>query len=208
MKNTYQLIPYISSTQIQQRLKIIAQQIYSDFKNIVTAQNPLKLLGVLKGSFICLSDLVKYLPMDFPVEIYFVQLRSYQGATMTPNQNFQETKLNWEEILSLPTKDRSLTHTTVETFFDQASIIIIEDIIDTGKTLKFLVNDLKKYNIHQLKICSLCSKSAHRQEPIDIDYLGFCVDDVFLVGYGLDFNEQFRHCSELLVYQALEDLSF
>ncbi len=133
------------------------------------------LVAVLKGAFIFLADLVRYI--DLKLEVEFVCLSSYaQGRESTG-----EVKL--VQGLCSNIRDRD--------------VIIIEDIIDTGVTANFLLDYLNQQEPSSIKICALISKPSRRKIPIDINYLGFEVADRFLVGYGLDWAESFRHLPEI-----------
>jgi hypoxanthine phosphoribosyltransferase len=148
----------------------LASEITVDYHN----KNPL-FIGILKGSFMFLADLVRLL--DFPLEVDFIRLSSYGSGTQTSG------KVKVVQGLRSAIKGRN--------------VLAVEDIVDTGITIAFLMDYLKKKKPASLRLCSLMDKPSRRQVPVDIDYLGFTVPDRFLVGYGLDFDEQFRHLPDI-----------
>ncbi len=152
--------------EIKVAVKRLAREISRDYQD----KNPI-FLGVLKGSFMFMADLIRNL--DMPLEVEFVALSSYGQGTESSG------KVNVVQDLRTSIKGRD--------------ILIIEDIIDTGITLNFLLEHLQCEKPASLKICALFDKASCRQIPLSIDYLGLSVPDVFVVGYGLDYNEKFRH---------------
>jgi hypoxanthine phosphoribosyltransferase len=118
-----------------------------------------------------MADLIRSL--DMPLEVDFVALSSYGQGTESSGE------VNVVQGLRTAVKDRD--------------ILIIEDIIDTGITLNFLIEYLRCEKPASLKICTLFDKASRRQIPLSIDYLGLSVPDVFVVGYGMDYDEKFRH---------------
>ena len=165
----------ISSEDIAKRVKELADQISRDY-----AGRDLVMVGVLKGAFIFLADLVRALP--FPVEVDFVRLKSY-GAGTNSSGEIKVTK-DVEEIL----QDRD--------------VLIVEDIVDLGLTLDFLREHLLQYQPASLKICCLIDKKERRQVEVPLDYTGFVVEKGFLVGYGLDCGEKNRTRPE--VYELIK----
>lgn len=138
------------------------------------------LLGVLKGSFVFMADLVRSL--DVPVEIDFVALSSYGSGTETSG------KIKLVKRLSQPVRGKD--------------VLVVEDIVDTGLTVRFFLDYLHKKKPSSLKLCALFDKPSRRLTTVDIDYLGFTIPDRFVVGYGLDFDEKYRHLPDLC---ALEE---
>jgi hypoxanthine phosphoribosyltransferase len=122
-----------------------------------------------------MADLIRHL--DLPLEIDFVKLSSYGAAKETSG------KVRVVQGLKSPVKGRN--------------VLVIEDIVDTGITISFLLNYLRKKKPASLKLCALTDKPSRRQVPVSIDYLGFTVPDKFIVGYGLDFNEKFRYLPDI-----------
>lgn len=168
MKNaTYVLLP---RTEIEATVKKLAAAISIDFRD----KEPL-IIGILKGSFIFMADLVRQL--DFPLEVDFIRLSSYSSGRETSG------KVSVVQGLRTAVKDRH--------------VLVVEDIIDTGITLAFLMDYLKKKRPASLRLCALTDKPSRRQAPVTIDYLGASVPDKFLVGYGLDCDEKYRNLPDI-----------
>ncbi len=152
--------------EIADTVERLAAEINMDYQG----KNPL-LLGVLKGSFVFMADLVRLL--DFPLEVEFIKLSSYGRGRSTPGE------LKVEQGLSAEVSGRD--------------VLIIEDIVDSGLTIAFLLDYLRKRNPASLRLCALTDKPSRRQVQVTIDYLGFTVPDKFIVGYGMDWDEKFRN---------------
>ena len=157
--------PVVTRDRIQTRLRELAAQINRDY-----AGQELILIGVLKGVFIFLADLIRLL--DMPVRVDFVRLRSYGDSTTSSGQ-------------VVITKD-------VELSLKDQHVLIVEDIIDSGLTLEYLLKHLLKQQPKSLKVCCLTDKLERRAISVPIDYVGFIVEKGFLVGYGLDYAEKHR----------------
>ena len=157
---------------IQKRVKELADQISGDYTG-----RELIVIGILKGAFIFMADLVR--AMSIPCRIDFVRVASYGAGSESSGK-------------AVMTKD-------IETSINGRDILIVEDIIDTGLTLKYLVEWLKERNPHSLKVCALLDKRKKRKVSFEADYVGFTIDDGFLVGYGLDFSERYRFLPEIYV---------
>ena len=162
---------FLSESEIQQAVRTVANKIAADYKDDVPI-----FVGVLNGSFMFVSDLMKAYP--HPCEVSFVRLSSYQGLTST---GIVETLLDVPENI------------------EGRSVIILEDIIDTGRTLQKLVHLFSKTNAKEFKIASLFYKPDVYKGEYAIDYFGLAIPDNFIVGYGLDYKEQGRNLKE--VYQ-------
>ncbi len=161
-----ELIPILSKEDIDKMVSALAFQISLDYDK----RTPV-LLGVLKGAFIFLADLLRYL--SIPVEVDFLRASSY-GAGTSSSGNIRLTK-------------------EIETNIAGRDILVVEDIIDTGLTLNFLLDYLKKFNPLSVRVCTLINKQERRQKKVKIDYIGHDVPHGFLVGYGLDYNENYRN---------------
>ena len=170
----YQLKVLISREEIKNTVARLAKEIKEDYHDT----QPL-LISVLKGSFVFMADLIRQL--DLPVEIDFIKLSSY-GAGM---KSSGEVKVVQE--LKTPIKGRD--------------VLVIEDIVDTGLTISFLLNYLRKKKPASLKLCALTDKPSCHKAPVSIDYLGFTLPDKFIVGYGLDLHEKFRNLPDICVLE-------
>jgi hypoxanthine phosphoribosyltransferase len=162
----------ISRDEIARRVTELGGQISRDY-----AGRNLVMVGVLKGAFIFLADLVRALP--FPVVVDFVRLKSYGAGTESAGE-------------ILVTKD-------VEESLQGRDVLIVEDIIDLGLTLDFLRQHLLSHQPRSLKICCLIDKRERRRVDVPLDYTGFVVEKGFLVGYGLDCGEGERTWPEIFV---------
>ena len=170
----YQLKVLISREEIKNTVARLAKEIKEDYHDT----QPL-LISVLKGSFVFMADLIRQL--DLPVEIDFIKLSSY-GAGM---KSSGEVKV--VQKLKTPIKGRD--------------VLVIEDIVDTGLTISFLLNYLRKKKPASLKLCALTDKPSCHKAPVSIDYLGFTLPDKFIVGYGLDLHEKFRNLPDICVLE-------
>jgi len=151
---------------IERKVEELAKEIKREYEG----KNPI-LIGVLKGSFIFLSDLIRRL--DFPLEVDFVEVSSYGMGKESLG------KIRVRKGIRSDIKNRH--------------VLIVEDIVDTGLTTKYLIESLKKKKPASIKLCSLLSKPSRRKVHVDIDFLGFEIPDKFVVGYGLDFAEKYRN---------------
>ena len=163
-----------SREEIETAVKRLAAEIRKDY----LGKRPL-LIGILKGSFMFMADLIRLL--DFPLEVEFVRLSSYGGGRETAG------KVREVQGLLSPIKDRD--------------VLVIEDIVDTGLTTGFLLDYLQKKMPASLKLCALTDKPARRRRSVTIDYLGFTVPNKFLVGYGLDLDEKYRNLPDIYVLE-------
>lgn len=165
----------LSRDKIARRVQELATQIGRDY-----AGQDLLLVGILKGAFIFLADLARTL--DVPAEVDFVRLMSYGAGTETSGE------VHITKDVEVPIQGRH--------------VLIVEDIVDAGLTLDFLLGHLASENPASLKICCLIDKRERRQVEVPLDYVGFTVEKGFLVGYGLDCAEKFRTLPE--VYELVE----
>jgi hypoxanthine phosphoribosyltransferase len=161
---TATLIEVIPAEKVQARIAELGAQIRADY-----AGKPLVLVGVLKGAFVFLADLVRTLGADTRVD--FVRLSSY-GMKDSPQE------LSFTMDLCLPVEG--------------AHLLVVEDIVDTGRSMALLLDRLRKRGAASVRLCTLVDKTCRREVEITADYVGFTVEDGFLVGYGLDFAEGYR----------------
>lgn len=161
--------PYISADKIQQRIQELATSISNDLKG----EKPL-FIAILNGSFMFAADVFKYLTIE--AEISFIKLASYKGMKSTGN------------VVQAIGLDEDLYGRTV---------VILEDIVDTGKTLSQFLPQLEHQQPKKLMIASLLTKPEALQHPIKIDYLGFSVPNKFLLGYGLDYDGLGRNLPQI-----------
>jgi hypoxanthine phosphoribosyltransferase len=164
----------LSHVAIQKRVQELAYQISNDY-----AGRELVVIGILKGAFIFMADLIR--EISIPCNIDFVRVASY-GASAESSGKVVMTK-------------------DIETSIKGRDILIVEDIVDTGLTLQYLVDWLKERNPNSLKICVFLDKRKRRKVSFEADYVGFTIDDNFVVGYGLDFNEQYRFFPDVYVIE-------
>jgi hypoxanthine phosphoribosyltransferase len=166
------VIPHILITrqEIHEAIDKMAGEIRRDYAD----KNPL-LIGVLKGSFIFMADLVRQIAI--PLEVTFTRLSSYGSGTESSG------KIKVLARLGETVKDRD--------------VIIVEDIIDTGLTTAYLISYLNKRKPASVRLCSLTDKPSRHKVPVKIDYLGFTVPDKFIVGYGIDWDEKYRYLPDI-----------
>lgn len=160
----------LSSAEIGSAVKRLASEITRDYHD----KNPL-LVGILKGSFMFLADLVRQL--DFPLELEFVRLSSYGSGRQTSG------KVKVVQGLRAAVRGRH--------------VLVVEDIVDTGITVAFLLEYLENKKAASLRLCALTDKTSRRRTQVTIDYLGYSVPDRFLVGYGLDCDEKYRNLPDI-----------
>ena len=160
------LEPLITAEQIQIRIAELGAEIARDY----AGRNPL-LLGVLKGACIFLSDLMR--AIDIPLGVEFMAISSYGAATRTSGE------VRIVKDLDVAVEGRDL--------------LIVEDIVDTGLTLSYLMANLRSRGAESVKLAALLDKHERREREVEINYLGFRIPDAFVVGYGLDFAERYRN---------------
>ena len=155
----------ISEAKIEKRLNELAKDIMKEYKD-----EDIVFVGVLKGAATFMVELAKRIKNS--VEFEFIQAKSYEG---------EESTGKIEMVQDLTGK------------IEGKNVVIIEDIIDTGRTLEYLKHHLQEFNPKSLKICTLLSKPSRRVIDLDVDYIGFSIPDEFVIGYGLDYNQRYRN---------------
>lgn len=160
------LEPLLSAEDIQRRITEIGADISRDY----AGRNPL-LIGVLKGACIFLSDLMR--AMDLSLGVEFIAISSYGSSTRTSGE------VRIIKDLDVPIEGRD--------------ILVVEDIVDTGLTLSYLLSNLESRGARSVKLVALLDKFERRLRDVHVDYLGFKIQDYFVVGYGLDFAERYRN---------------
>lgn len=155
----------ISQEEIRKRVKEMALEISRDYSG-----KDLLMVGILKGSFVFLADLLRSLEQDAAVD--FMGTVSYGVST----ESSGEVRI---------TKD-------LEQSVSGRHVLLVEDIVDTGLTLRYLLDTLKTRQPASLKVCALLDKPARRRTRVNLDYYGFIIPNVFVVGYGLDYSEKYR----------------
>lgn len=156
---------FIDAETIAKRVAEMGAEISRDY-----ADQPVVLVPVLKGSFVFAADLIRHITIDCSVD--FLGLRSYEGTEST----------GVVQITSDLTKAIEGKH-----------VIVIEDIVDTGLTMQYLLENFGTRKPASLKVASLLHKPARTSVDVPIDYLGFTIEDVFVIGYGLDFDQRYRN---------------
>jgi len=160
----------IKSGEIDDAVQRLASEIKRDYRE----KNPL-IIGILKGSFVFMADLVRRL--DMPLEVDFVRLSSYGSGTESSG------KISITGRLNLPLEGRH--------------IIVVEDIIDTGLTTAYFLRYVKRRKPASAALCALTEKPSRRRVDVKIDYLGFTVPDKFIVGYGIDLDQKYRNLPDI-----------
>ena len=157
---------------IQSRVNELAQKISSDY----AGETPI-LIGILNGVLFFFTDLVKALTI--PTKMDFIRASSY-GAEMV-----SKGTITFSKDVEIPIKDKP--------------VIIVEDIVDTGLTLKYIIKRLMDKGPKSIRLCALIDKGERRSEEVILDYCGFRVEKGFLVGYGLDHDEQYRYLQDIYI---------
>ena len=163
----------ITAEQLQARIGELAAQIDADY-----AGRDLLLVGVLKGAVFFMADLMRRI--ELPCEVDFMAISSY-GAGVDSSGVVRILK-------------------DLDVSIEGRNVLVVEDIVDTGLTLNYLMNVLRARGPRTLKVAALLSKPSRRLVEIPVDYVGFSIDDHFVVGYGLDYNEKYRNLRDIVVY--------
>ena len=155
----------INESNLDKRIEELDKEIMIDYKD-----EDLVFVGVLKGAAVFMIELAKKIKNS--VEFEFIQVESYQGTESTG-----KIKLKQDLIDKI----------------EGRNIIIIEDIVDTGRTLEYLREYIKKHNPKSVKVCTLLSKPSRRIVELNIDYIGFSIPDEFVIGFGMDYDQKYRN---------------
>lgn len=161
-----------SPEELRNKIKELGNKISQDF-----AGEELLVVGILKGAFIFMADLVR--EIDIPVSIDFMDVSSYGMSSLSSG-----------EVKIIKDLDFSI---------EDKNVLIVEDIIDTGLTLNYIVEILKKRNPKRVSICCLLDKPSRRKSPIKPEYVGYAIPDEFVVGFGLDYAEKYRNCPAVYI---------
>lgn len=167
MNSNFKVI--ISQEEIQKRVKELAEQITLDYSSIDNSIRRPVFICTLKGAVYFFADLTKNIKR--PIMLDFAKLSSYRNGTVSG-----EMEMQYDITTDITDRD----------------VIIVEDIVDSGKTLKFFIEHLKTKNPKSIKICTFLDKQERREVDIKADYVGFDIPCGFVVGYGLDYAEKFR----------------
>jgi hypoxanthine phosphoribosyltransferase len=165
----------LSHDAIRARIQEMGREIMRDYDG----REP-HMVGVLKGACAFITDLSQSIEM--PLTLDYIAVSSYGAATKSSG----EVKLVKDLDQSLEGRD----------------LLVVEDIVDTGLTLNYLVNLLKARGPRTLKVAALLSKPSRRLVEVNVDYIGFSIEDHFVVGYGLDYNERYRNLKDIVIYGA------
>ena len=167
----------ISETDIQHRVSEMGARISEDYKD-----GSLTVVGILKGSFIFIADLIRHIDPSILLEVEFMTASSYGEGTVSSGE------LRIEQDLSVPIAGKD--------------VLLVEDIVDSGLTLGAIRELLASRNPRSLRIAALVEKESSRRQPVTLDYIGFHIPDVFVVGYGLDFAQNYRNLKEIRILDA------
>jgi hypoxanthine phosphoribosyltransferase len=163
----------LSRDAIRARIEEMGREIARDY----AGKQP-HMVGVLKGACTFMTDLIR--AVDVPLTLDYIAVSSYGAATKSSG----EVKLVKDLDQGLEGRD----------------LLVVEDIVDTGLTLNYLLNVLRARGPRSLKVAALLSKPSRRLVEIPVDYVGFSIDDHFVVGFGLDYNEKYRNLPDIVVY--------
>jgi hypoxanthine phosphoribosyltransferase len=178
-KTQNELEMLLDAEMLARRVRELAAQISADYRG-----RPLRLVGVLKGAWMFLADLIRYLDL-VDVSVDFLGVASYGRSTKSSG----ETRI---------TKD-------LDQSIEGLDVLIVEDILDTGETFNYLQEILTARQPKSLKAVVLLDKPSRRTRPAQADYVGFTIPDAFVVGYGLDYAQQYRQLPEVRVLRVAED---
>lgn len=165
---------FLSEQQIRERIRELGEQISDDYP-----EGPIYLIAILKGAFMFLADLMR--AIRTPTRVEFMGISSY-GKNKNSSGEVKVTK-------------------DLDVSIEGCNVLIVEDIVDSGITLSYLVHVLEQRKPKSLRIVTLLDKPERRQRPVDVAYTGFQIPDEFVVGYGLDFAEDYRNLRDICVLE-------
>ena len=171
------LTTLLSKPELDERIAALGEEITRDYQG---HSEPITLIGILKGSFVFLADLGR--AIDLPITFDFIGLSSYGDETKSSGV------VRLTQDLSKPIEGKH--------------VLVVEDIVDTGLTMKYLLENLQTRGPASVKLVSLLEKPMKNQAGIKVDYLGFSIPDKFVVGYGLDFAEKYRNLPYVGVWEG------
>jgi len=164
----------IPALDIQRRVEEMGAQISRDY-----GQTDLVIVGILKGSFMFIADLVRQIDPAIPLEVEFMTVSSYGNSTLSSGQ------LKIDQDITTPLQGKE--------------VLLVEDIVDTGNTISEIRTLLASRGPNSVKVAALLEKEIDRPNPLIVDYVGFRIPNLFVVGYGLDFAQRYRNLKEIRV---------
>lgn len=171
MHNIKQLF---SKRDIAERVEVLAHHIHSQYKD-----KDLVVIGIMKGSFVFVSDLIRKINLDFKVN--FITAKSYEGTSSTGKVKLMS------DIHSLNIENKD--------------VLLVDDIVDTGLTMSYIKKEMEHLNPNSIKVCGLINKTKNRKTDINVDYYCFPMYNEFVVGYGLDYNGLYRNLPCIYTYK-------
>jgi hypoxanthine phosphoribosyltransferase len=174
------LKPYLTAERIAALNAELGARISADYEKVLDPNEQVLVVVTLKGAMFFAADVLRH--FRFPVAIDFVRLASYGGGTKSSG-NVRVLK-------------------DVETSPEGRHVLVLDEIVDSGRTLQFLGNRLREQNPKSLRIAALLDKPSRREVSVSVDYLGATVEDKFLVGYGLDYGEKYRNSKDILYLES------
>lgn len=175
--NNHDFQLFLDEKQIADRVKEIAEKLNVDFR-----EEKLTLISVLTGSVIFTADLIRHLDVNHTLT--FAKIKSYHGTRSTNSFDLQ---------------------IGVSDFSSEDNLVIIEDIVDTGNTLNFLIGELERRNPKSISVVALLMKPEVYSHPHKIDYVGFEIPDYFVVGYGMDLNDRYRNLKDIYIKNSIHE---
>ena len=175
------LIPYLSQEDIRKRLQCLVEEIVHDFD-----KEDIVVIGLLKGSFIFLADLIReFYEHEHPLRIDFMTVSSYGSGTESSG------KIRMVQDITMDIRGEK--------------VLLVDDILDTGNTLSHVISHLKTKGPADVKSCVLLDKPSRRERQLHADYVGFTVDNHFVVGYGLDYDNRYRELPSIALVEFKDD---